>query len=84
MTATRKTWERMVAGSRNLRFEDFIKVVEAFGCVHQRTSGSHRVYKHLRVPIPLSFQPVNGQAKPYQVRQFMSVVEEFGLRLGED
>jgi len=30
---------------------------------------------------PLSIQPCRGQAKPYQLRQFLEMVEEFGLML---
>jgi hypothetical protein len=77
----RKLWERLAAGSRSVRFDDFVKVVEAFGFQHRRTSGSHRIYSHPRVPRPLSLQPRGGQAKPYQIAQFMSLVEEFGLTL---
>jgi len=29
----------------------------------------------------LNFQNVGGKAKPYQVRQFLSVIEAYGLEL---
>ena len=32
----------------------------------------------------LNFQNVNGMAKPYQVRQFLKIIEENGLKLKED
>ena len=77
-----RTWARMLAGASNVRFADFEKVVLSFGCIHRRTSGSHRVFVHPRVPRPLSFQPVGKDAKPYQIRQFVRTVEEFGLTMG--
>jgi hypothetical protein len=80
----RATWEKIGAGSRNIGFEDFARVVEAFGFVHRRTSGSHHVYRHPSVPRPLSLQSRKGQAKPYQVAQFLSMVEQYGLKLKSD
>ena len=78
----RKTWERIATHQyRNLTFADFVRVVEAFGFVLRRTSASHRIYSHPAVPRPLSLQQVKGEAKPYQVRQFAAVVEEFGLEM---
>ncbi len=77
----RKTWEKIAAGSRNIAFADFVRLIEAFGFEHRRTSGSHRIFRHSSVPRPLSLQPRNGEAKPYQVAQFLEMVEEYGLRL---
>ncbi len=81
MTRARKTWKRIAAGSRNIAFDDFARLVEAFGFRHRRTSGSHRIYSHPGVPRPLSLQPRNGDAKSYQIAQFLELVEEFGLTL---
>lgn len=82
--SARKTWERMLAGSASIRFTDFERVMVAFGFVHKRTSGSHRIYSHPRVPRPVSAQPRGKDAKPYQMRQFMQTVEEFGLKIEGD
>ena len=32
-------------------------------------------------PRPLSLQPQGREAKPYQIRQFLEMVEEFGLTM---
>ena len=82
--SARKTWEKVLAGSRNVGVEDFARLVEAFGFVHRRSSGSHRIYRHPTVPPPLSLQPRNGQVRPYQVAQFLAIVEEYGLTLERD
>jgi len=79
--SVRKTWEKLLAGSHNIRFTDFEQVVLSFGFIHRRTRGSHRIYAHPSIPRPLSLQPRGKDAKPYQIRQFMQVVEEFGLTL---
>jgi predicted RNA binding protein YcfA (HicA-like mRNA interferase family) len=76
-----KIYEKLIQGSRNVRFEDLCKVVEAFGYSHDRTRGSHRIYEHPQATRPLNLQNYRGQAKPYQIRQFLRDVEEFQLSL---
>ena len=46
-----------------------------------RVVGSHHIYVHPDVDRPLSLQNVRGEAKPYQVRQFIDMVETYGLRM---
>ena len=82
MTA-RKLYERLLQHTQNVRFADFCKVVEAFGYRHDRTSGSHAIYEHPQTPRPLNLQNSHGQAKPYQIRQFLREVEEFHLTLND-
>lgn len=81
----RKILQKILAGSKNVRFEDFLTLVEAVGFILERIQGSHRIYKHPHVPDLLSLQPSQeGQAKPYQMRQFLRLMEEYQLRLLED
>ena len=42
----RKIYEKILAGSHNIRFADFCKVAEAFGYRLDRTRGSHHIYEH--------------------------------------
>jgi len=57
-----------------------VDLVESFGFRLARSRGSHRIFVHREVPELLSLQEVNGQAKPYQIRQFMTLVERHGLQ----
>ena len=75
--------EKILAGSRNISFNDFIALVEAFGFELSRTRGSHQIYEHPDVREILNLQNVNGQVKPYQVRQFLQLVEQYSLKLEE-
>jgi len=43
--------------------------------------GSHHIFKHRDVPKRLSIQPRGGEAKPYQIEQFLDMIEEYGLAL---
>ena len=81
MTARKKKFEKMLAGSRNIRFEDFCKVAVAFGYRRDRIRGSHHIYEHPQASRPLNLQNDRGQAKPYQIRQFLRDVEEFQLTM---
>ena len=80
MTQIDKLYARLLANSRqSIAFRDFEKLLRAFGFEHVRTKGSHRQYVHPLVPRPLPVQPESKDAKPYQVREFLELVEEFSL-----
>ena len=57
-------------------------LVEATGFRIARTSGSHHIFVHPRVAELLNVQDVRGEAKPYQIRQFLRLVERYNLRVG--
>jgi predicted RNA binding protein YcfA (HicA-like mRNA interferase family) len=66
----------------NVRFSDFTQLVAALGFEPDRTSGSHRLYLHPQLVERLNLQPLrNGDAKPYQIRQLVRLIEEYSLRL---
>lgn len=78
----RRLLARLVRGDlANVSFSDMRRLVESFGFELRRTSGSHHVFLHPDVPELLNLQDVRGQAKPYQVRQFLRLVERYALRL---
>lgn len=82
MVAKRKLYAKARNNPRGLRFGEFTALVEAFGHALDRTRGSHRMYFHDKVPEFLNIQPdKNGMAKPYQVREFLRDVDDFGLSL---
>lgn len=74
--------KRLSQGSLgNVRFADFVDLVEAFGFRLARTSGSHHIYTHSAIPGMLNIQDVRGEAKPYQIRQFLRLVERYNLHM---
>jgi predicted RNA binding protein YcfA (HicA-like mRNA interferase family) len=79
----RKTLEKILSGSKNIRFSDMIALVEAFGFHLSRVSGSHHIFAHPNVKELVNLQEVDGKAKPYQIRQFLKLVERYNLRLDE-
>ncbi len=73
-----------MSGSKNVRFSELTQLAEAFGFRLSRTSGSHHIFVHPDVPELVNLQNVGGQAKPYQIRQFMRLVERYNLTLGDN
>lgn len=69
--------------SRSVSFRDFVALVEAFGFVHSRTKGSHQSFGHDHCPKLLVLQSIGKDAKRYQVREFLDMVEEYGLSMDE-
>lgn len=84
MVKPAKLYQQLVASRGGvISFRDFVRLLEAFGFVHDRTMGSHRQYVHPRVPRPFPVQPVGKDAKKYQVRELLEIVEAYGLHIGE-
>ena len=79
-----KLLRRALAGSKNLRFDDFTRLARAFGFQLSRTQGSHHIFVHPDIPELLNIQEVGGEAKPYQIRQFLRLVERYNLKLGSE
>ena len=84
MVTKRKRLQKILAGSKNIRFSDMIDLVEGFGFRLSRTDGSHHIFVHPDIPELVNLQEVKGQAKPYQMRQFLKLIERHSLRLEED
>jgi predicted RNA binding protein YcfA (HicA-like mRNA interferase family) len=80
----RRLLRRLLSGSFNVSFGDMINLVEGFGFRLSRTPGSHHIYTHPEIPELVNLQEVGGQAKPYQVRQFLRLVERYNLRLQDE
>jgi predicted RNA binding protein YcfA (HicA-like mRNA interferase family) len=73
---------RIVAGHlRNVNFRDLCALVSAFGFKLARIEGSHHIYQHDEIAEQLNLQDVRGDAKPYQIRQLLRLVEHHNLRL---
>ncbi len=82
MTQIEKLFARTTANpGQQIAFREFVALIEAVGFRHARSKGSHRSYRHADCPKLLVIQPQGNQAKRYQVREFLDMVEEFRLSL---
>ena len=82
----RRVLEKILAGSRNIRFEQACRLAKGLGFELDRTRGSHHIFVHNEAPgLRLNLQPdKSGHAKMYQIRQLLDAMETNGLRLDDE
>lgn len=80
----RKLLQKILNSPRSVKFSNMVSLVEAFGFRLSRVKGSHHIFVHPAVDELVNLQDVKGQAKPYQVRQFLKLVERYNLKLEEN
>ena len=81
MSKKQKLLKQALSGSKNMSFSDLMLLVEAFGFTLVRINGSHHIFTHSHIPDLVNLQNVKGKAKPYQIKQFLSLVEQHNLTL---
>ena len=79
----RKLLKQILNNRKNVKFNDFIIILEAFNFFQVRTDGSHNIFKNVKVNEIINIQNVKGEAKPYQIKQFFSLVEKYDLKMEE-
>jgi hypothetical protein len=79
----RKRLQKVIASPGNVRFGEMVTLIEAFGFRLLRTAGAHHIFGRGGIPEQLNLQKVGGKAKPYQVRQFLKIVERYNLKLDQ-
>ncbi len=80
----RKLLEKIIAGSKNVQFNEMETLIKAFGFTLARVSGSHHIYNRADIPEIINIQNRKGQVPTYQVRQFLSLIEQYNLSLEEE
>jgi predicted RNA binding protein YcfA (HicA-like mRNA interferase family) len=80
----RRPLQRLLSGSKNIRFTEAVACAEAFGFRLFRISGSHHIYVHADIPELVNLQNVNGKTKPYQVKQLLRLIERYNLHMEEE
>ena len=81
----RRLLRRLTQGAlNNVGFIDMTNLAEGFGFYLIRVSGSHHLFTHPHVEEMINLQSVRAEAKPYQIRQFLRLVERYNLRLEDE
>ena len=89
MGKTDKLIEKAKSSPKNFRFDDLLLLAErtCFVLRNQGSGGHNKTYSHSKYKeVMMNFQPDKGdrsKAKPYQVRQLISFIDEHPS-LGED
>jgi predicted RNA binding protein YcfA (HicA-like mRNA interferase family) len=80
----RKLLKKIIGDSKNIRFTEMVNLIEGFGFKLSRTDSSHHIFARPDIPELVNLQNVKGQAKPYQMRQFLKLVEKHNLKLEDE
>jgi hypothetical protein len=81
----RRLFLRLSQGAlHNVAFADLNDLVQSFGFQLTRVRGSYHIFKHPDIPELVNLQEVRGEAKPYQTRQFLRLVEKYNLKLEDE
>ena len=80
----RKLLQKIIGGSKNIRFAEMVDLVEGFGFKQSRTEGSHHIFTRPDIPELVNLQNVKGQANPYQMSQFLKLIEKHNLKLEDE
>jgi len=75
----KRIYKELKENPKNVRFEELCRAVELFGFKFRGGKGSHRIFIREGIREMLSLQNVKGRAKPYQVRQFIKIIERYNL-----
>lgn len=75
---------KLSAGNlKNVKFSELKQLLKAYGFDLERISGSHHIFVHPRAKEIVNIQNVKGEAKPYQIKQILQVIEKYDLHLEE-
>jgi hypothetical protein len=80
----RSLYEQLKQNPKNIHFEKICKIAIVFGFRYRGGKGSHCVYVREGIRELLNFQNVNGKVKPYQVKQFIKIIEKYNLLWEEE
>ncbi|MEW6266461.1 MAG: type II toxin-antitoxin system HicA family toxin [Thermodesulfobacteriota bacterium] len=81
----RKLLARLALGNlENVAFGEIVQLVEGFGFSLLRVRGSHHIFGRPGIKELVNLQEVKGQAKPYQIRQFLRLVERYNINMEDE
>lgn len=80
----RKLLQKLLSGSKNIRFSEAVAGAEMFGFRLDRINGSHHIFVHPEIPKLVNLQDVKGKAKPYQVKQLLQIIERYNLQMEDE
>lgn len=76
-----KVFLKIIRGDlKNIKFREIQTLVEDFGFKLERISGSHHIYTNQKISAIINIQNSNGEAKPYQIRQIIRLIEKHNLK----
>ena len=81
MTKKRKLLEKVLAGSKNIQFNELVALVEAFGFTLSLINGSHHIFSHPDIPEIVNLQNRKGEAVSTKYVSFLAWLKNTRLLL---
>ena len=81
MSKKQKLLRQILNNPKDVSFNNLTSLIEAFGFTLSRINGSHHIFTHPDISEVVNIQNFKGKAKPYQVRQFLTLIETHNLTL---
>ena len=73
---------RLSSGAiHNVSFSEMTDLLSGFGFRLARVNGSHHIFSHPDVDELVNLREVRREAKPYQIRQALRLIERYSLDL---
>jgi len=79
----KKLLQKILTAPNNIRFNEISSCAELFGFKLDRVNGSHHIFVHKDIRELLNLQNIKGKAKPYQIKQFLNLIEKHNLKMRE-
>lgn len=80
-----KLLRKLSAGKfTNVSFGEFKSFLLSYGFDLARISGSHHIFTHPGMREIVNIQNVKGEAKPYQIRQALQLIEKYNLQVKDE
>ena len=76
-----KILKKILEGNKNIRFAEMVALIQSYDFYLSRSSGSHHIYVNREINEIINLQKVKGKAKPYQVNQFIKIIERYNLKM---
>lgn len=72
--------QKILSGTsdRNIDFQELCNLLSGLG-FDERIKGSHHIFSKEGVEEIINLQPINYQAKPYQVKQVRTIILKYKL-----
>lgn len=68
---------------QNTKFSELKLLLDAYGFTLARVAGSHHIYTHPDIVEIVNIQKIDNEAKPYQIRQILQLIEKYNIEYGE-
>lgn len=80
----KKLLAKILGGTKNVKFSEVELLLKGFGFELARVNGSHHIYNRDDIAEIINIQNKKGQVSPYQIKQFLALIEKYNLTLDNE